>query len=132
MIGLLTAVLPSLFKLGDKLIQDEDKKAEYAFRVQEMFFKQMEVLIAAKTYPWVDALVKLAYASEQIIKGLFRPIVSALALAFVAYCDYKGIALSQLVEGIMASLFPAWGASRLKEKIEKKKIKKELEEDEDW
>jgi len=126
MMGLLTGLLPGLFKLGGKLIEDKDKKAEYAFKVQEMMQTLAFKLLETKSYPWIDGLVKLAYASEAIIKGLFRPIVSTLALAFVAYCDYKGIPLSQLVEGIMASLFPAWGASRLKEKMSKKK---QLEDD---
>lgn len=131
MIGLLTSLAPGLFKLGGKLIEDKDKKAEYAFKVQEMMQTLAFKLLETKSYPWIDGLVKLAYASEAIVKGLFRPVVSALALAFVAYCDYKGIPLSQLVEGIMASLFPAWGASRLKEKMVAQKQKR-IEEDEDW
>lgn len=120
MIGLITSLIPGLFKIGDKLIEDKDKKAEYAFKVQEMFFKQMEVLIAAKTYPWVDALVKLAYASEQIIKGLFRPIVSACMMAFAIYCEIYEIELSGVAESILYGTFPAWGASRYAEKKAKK------------
>lgn len=112
MIGLFTALLPSLFKLGDKMIVDEDKKSEFAFKVQEMAFKQMETLINAKSYPWVDALVKLAYASEQIIKGLFRPIGAAIMTGFVIYAEVTGIQLSGAVETILVSAFPAWGASR--------------------
>lgn len=120
MLSILSAIVPGLFKIGDKLIEDKDKKAEYAFKVQEMFFKQMEVLIAAKTYPWVDALVKLAYASEQIIKGLFRPIVSTLMMAFAIYCEIYEIELSGMAETVLYGAFPAWGASRYAEK--KKKI----------
>ena len=131
MIGALLSLAPGLFKLGGKLIEDKDKKAEYAFKVQEMMQTLAFKLLETKTYPWIDGLVKLAYASESIIKGLFRPVVSALALAFVAYCDYKGIPLSQLVEGIMASLFPAWGASRLKEKLVKKK-QIDYDDEESW
>jgi len=126
MFGLFASIIPGLFKLGDKLIADEDKKAEYAFRVQEMFFKQMEVLIAAKTYPWVDALVKMAYASEQIVKGLFRPVGAALMTGFVLYAEVKGIELSGTVETLLISAFPAWGASR---HVEKKGKKEETEED---
>ncbi len=120
MISLFTSLLPSLFKLGDKMITDVDKKAEFAFKVQEMAFKQMEVLIGAKTYPWVDGLVKLAYASEQIVKGLFRPIGAALMTGFVIYAEVKGIELSGAVETILISAFPAWGASRHSEKKAKK------------
>ena len=128
MIGLFTALLPSLFKLGDKMIVDKDKKSEFSFKVQEMAFKQMETLINAKSYPWVDALVKLAYASEQIIKGLFRPIASALMLGFAMYCEVSAIELSDGVQAILYGSLPAWGASR---HIEKQK-KKVVDEDEDW
>lgn len=120
MIGLFTSLLPSLFKLGDKMIVDEDKKAEFAFKVQEMAFKQMEVLINAKTYPWIDGLVKMAYASEQIVKGLFRPIASGLMLAFAMYCEVSAIELSDGVQAILYGAFPAWGVSRHVDKQKKK------------
>lgn len=116
MLSLFTALIPGLFKIGDKLIQDSDKKAEYAFRVQEQAFKQMEVLIGAKTYPWVDALVKLSYAAEQIIKGLFRPILASVALGFGIFFELTGIEVSPLVEGVLFGSFPAWGVSRHVEK----------------
>jgi len=112
MLALLGAVLPGLFKIGDKLIEDKDQKAEFAFKVQEMAFKQMEVLISAKTYPWVDALVKLSYAAEQIIKGLFRPIVATVGFGFGLYFELNDIAVSATVETILFGTFPAWGASR--------------------
>ena len=127
MLGILTSALPGIFKLGGKLIEDKDKKAEYAFKVQDMAHDLALKMLDVKTYPWVDALVKLAYASEQIIKGLFRPLFSALALCFVAYCEFKGIELSGMVEGVMVSLFPAWGASR-----HASKNKKQLVEDDEW
>ena len=94
------------------MIADEDKKSEFAFKVQEMAFKQMETLINAKTYPWVDALVKLAYASEQIIKGLFRPIGAAVMTGFVIYAEVTGIQLSGTVETLLVAAFPGWMASR--------------------
>lgn len=112
MLSLFTALIPGLFKIGDKMIEDKDQKAEYAFKVQEMAFKQMEVLIAAKTYPWVDALVKLSYAAEQIIKGLFRPIITAIGFGFGLYFELNNIELSATVEAILFGSFPAWGVSR--------------------
>ena len=120
MLSLFTALIPGLFKIGDKLIEDKDQKAKYAFQIQEMAFKQMEVLLSVTSYKWVDALVKLSYAAEQIIKGLFRPIGSALMTGFVIYAELNDIALSPMVEGILISAFPAWGASRYKEKTSKK------------
>lgn len=122
MLALLGTVLPGLFKIGDKLIEDKDKKAEFAFKVQEMAFKQMEVLIGAKTYPWVDALVKMAYASEQIVKGLFRPIIAAVAFGFGLYFELNNIEVSGTVEAILFGSFPAWGVSR---HVDKNKPKKE-------
>jgi len=116
---LLGSVLPGLFKLGDKMIEDKDKKNEYAFKVLEMTQEMGLKLLDTKTYPWVDALVKLAYASEALIKGLFRPIAAAGALIFVGYCEVQGIELTPTIEAVMVSLMPAWGISRYKEKQKK-------------
>jgi len=88
-------LLPSLFKLGDKLIEDKDKKAEFANSIAMS-------LIGQQTYKWVDALVKLAYASEAIIKGLFRPIGAACMMAFAIYAELTGI---ELFESIQAMLY---------------------------
>jgi len=123
MIGLITSVLPSLLKIGDKMIEDKDQKAEYAFKVQEIAFKQMETMLNAKTYPFVDALVKLSYASEQIVKGLFRPLGSAAMTGFLFYAEIYNIELSGAVEAVCAAAFPGWMASRYTEK--KTKAKKE-------
>lgn len=112
MLSLFTALIPGLFKIGDKLIEDKDQKAEYAFKVQEMAFKQMETLLSVTTYPWVDALVKLSYAAEQIIKGLFRPIITSVALGFGIYFELNEITVSPIVEGVLFGSFPAWGVSR--------------------
>jgi len=127
MISLFASLIPSLFKIGDKMIVDKDKKMEFAFKTQEMMFKQMETLINAKTYPWVDALVKMAYASEQIVKGLFRPIGAAIMTGFLIYAELNDIQLSGLVESLCAAAFPSWMASR---HIDKNK-KKDVTED-DW
>lgn len=112
MIGILTSVLPGLFSLGGKLIEDKDKRAEYAFRVQQMTQDMAMKLLETQTYPWIDGLVKLAYAGEAIIKGLFRPIVSACMTGFVVYAEVSGIQLSAAVEGVLIAAFPAWGVSR--------------------
>lgn len=119
MINLIAGALPGLLKIGDKLIEDKDKRAEFAH-------KAMEIMLQTNTYKWVDALVKLSYASEQIVKGLFRPLGAAAAFIFVAYCQIKGIELSPVVETVGVSLAPAWGVSRYKEKTQKKP------EPEDW
>jgi hypothetical protein len=135
MISLFASIIPGLFKIGDKMIADEDKKAEFAFKVQEMAFKQMETLINAKTYPWVDALVKLAYASEQIVKGLFTPIMGAIGFGFGLYFELNDISISGTVEAILFGTFPAWRIARQKEKnakIEREKAAKSEEGEMGW
>jgi hypothetical protein len=120
MIQAILGIFPGLLKLGSELIEDPDKKNEYAFKALEMTNDLALRLLDTKTYPWVDALVKLAYAGEAIFKGLFRPLASTAAMGFVAYCSMHGIELDPVVQGVMASLLPAWGISRYKEKMSKK------------
>ena len=139
MIQLLSGLIPGLLKLGDKLIVDKDKKAEYAFKVQEMGQELAFKLLETRTYPWVDALVKLAYASTQIVKGLFRPLMSGALLVWVmvdpAVLERLN-ALGEVGQLALAAIFgsfPGWMISRHQEK--KKKLEKKWEawdEDEDW
>lgn len=135
MLGLVTSLLPSLFKIGDKMIPDQDKRMEYAFNIQKFTFDFMTAMLAAKTYPWVDALVKLAYASEQIIKGLFRPVVSA---GLFIYALYDPSIIKTLIDmgvvgqtgaGAMLGAFPAWMVDRHMDKKAKKKAAETIEED---
>lgn len=120
MIQAILGIIPGILKLGGELIEDKDKKNEYAFKALELTHELSLKLLDTKTYPWIDGLVKLSYASENIIKGLFRPIASTIAMGFVGYCELNGIELSPMVEGVMVSLLPAWGVSRYKEKQAKK------------
>jgi len=126
--NILTSLFPGLFKLGDKLIEDADKKAEYAFRIQEMTNDFAKTMLTVKTYPVVDAIIKLSYASEAIIKGLFRPIASVVALSFGIYFEMNSIEISATAEAILFGSFPAWMASRHVSKNKEKPI----EEDEEW
>lgn len=130
MLQILTSLLPGLFKIGSELIEDPDKKIEYAFKTQQMYNDLALKLLDTKTYPLIDALVKLAYASEAIVKGLFRPIGSFALAGFAAYCDIKGIQLSDTVSALLYGSPVAWGASR---HVEKKNNKKqETERDPFW
>lgn len=126
---LLGSVMPGLFKLGDKLIEDKDQRNKFAFKTQEMTFKMMEVMLNTKTYPWVDALVKLSYASEQIIKGLFRPLGSFAMAGFAAYCQVNDITLPTELQYLLYGAPVGWGVSRHAEKAKKKK---ETEDDGWW
>jgi len=124
-------MLPSLFKLGGKMIKDQDKQMEYAFKALEMSNNLALKLMDTKTYPWIDGLVKLAYASESIIKGLFRPLGSAAMLGFAIYAEINNIDLSAGVEAILYGAFPAWGASRHVAKKDEAKSKT-IDFEDDW
>ena len=120
MLSLITSLVPGIFKLGDKLIEDKDLRNEFAFKSQERVFGLMETMLNTKTTPWVDATVKLAYAGENIIKGLFRPVFTALMTAFAVYARVKGIELPPAVETVLVGAFPAWGVDRAMDKRKKK------------
>lgn len=112
MIDIFTGIIKMIGGLGGELIEDKDKKTEFAFKMAALAEKRMEVLMNQKTYPWVDGLVKLAYASEQIVKGLFRPVASSLMLAVAVYFEINDIKVSGTVETILYGALPAWGVSR--------------------
>jgi len=133
MIDLALSALGIFGKLGSKLIEDKDKKTEFAFKTLDIGQKFMETMLATKTYPWIDALVKLSYAGEQIVKGLFRPVGTALMTAFAIYAETNGIELSATAETILYGAFPAWGLDRAVGKHREAKIKKkQVDLDEDW
>ena len=127
MVGsLIMSGLSLVGKLGDKLIEDKDKKTEFAFKTQELTFKTMEVLLQTKTYPFVDALVKLMYAAKVFI----RPIGSLAMAGFAAYCAVNNIELNEVIQTTLFGAPVAWGVSRHVEK--KRKGGGEVSEDEDW
>lgn len=115
-------VITGLIGLGSKFIEDKDKRAEFIDKQADRAHELMLKMLDAKTYPWVDALVKLAYASEAIAKGLLRPIGAAGLTGFVLYAEIKGIELSPTVEALCAAAFPGWMASRHQEKKRKQRL----------
>ena len=120
--------IPGLFSIGGKLIEDKDKRNEFAFKALELTYTIMLKMLETKTYPWVDGLVKLAYASEHIIKGLFRPIGAALMFAFGIYAELNTLELSEPIQYMLFGALPAWGVDR---GLNKRK-KQEPDDDEDW
>lgn len=105
-------VLSGLFKLGDKYIEDKDKKAE-------LFTTAMTTMLNTTTYKWVDALVKLSYAGEQITKGLLRPLGSFALAGFAMYCQVNSIELDIALQTFLYGAPAAWGTSRHIEKSNK-------------
>lgn len=112
MFGLISSVIDAAANLGGKLIEDKDKKTEFAFKMADLAERHMEALLNKDTYKWIDALVKLSYASEQIVKGLFRPIGSLVLAGFAAYCDTHDVQLSATIETMLYGAPFAWGYSR--------------------
>ena len=114
MFGLVEGVL----NVGMKYIESKDKK-------EELTLKTVESMLNSKTYRFVDAIVKLAYASEQITKGLLRPLFSIGMFIFgLLNIDIMKqlIELGVVGEAAVAAIFgsaPAWGYSRHKEKVKK-------------
>ena len=122
MLSALLSIVPGLFKLGGKMIEDKDKKNEYAFKVLQMTQDLSLKMLDVKTYPWIDGLVKLSYAGEQIIKGLIRPIGSLALTGVVIYCAIRGIDLPDSLDVVGSAAFPGWMASRHVEKSKKSDI----------
>ncbi len=134
MFSLVGNLITSLFSIGGKFIEDKDKKNEFAFKVLEMANTLSMKMLETKTYPWVDALVKLAYAADAIMMKLLRPFGAAVLTGIVIYCDMKGIELSSTVNALGAAAFPGWMASRhvnKQKKLDQKKYKIEMDDDYD-
>ena len=112
------SAIESATGLISEFIEDPDKKTEAATKLAES-------LLNNKTIKFVDALVKLAYASEMLMKGLIRPSISAFAFLYGLFNPEVLQSLHELGTigdaGIAAMFgsFPAWGYSRHVEKKEK-------------
>ena len=108
--------ISGLMGMGKELIEDKDKRNEFNMRVKEMEGKIVLALIQQKTTPKVDATVKLLHA----FIPFFRPLGGALMTAFGAYALATGMEIPVGLEAVLISAFPAWGASRYKEKMARK------------
>ncbi len=128
MLSLLTSIIPRLFKIGDKLIVDKDKKMEYAFKVQEMTFNLMEKIITMKTIPWVDAFVKILMT----FVTLARPLGSFALTLIGLYSHYKQLPIPETVNYALDGAFPAWMGLRERDKSHKRKLKERGFDDEDF
>lgn len=120
------ALLTGILKIGSKFVEDKDAKAKFAHDAMAMMLK-------SQTYKWVDALVKLSYAAEQITKGLLRPLGSFALAGFAMYCELNDVDLSETMQAMLYGSPVAWGASRHSEKKNKAKVKRKQTTDEyDW
>lgn len=132
------SILPDLTSLADQLIEDKDKKAEYAFKLQELAMQYQQTLITTKTSPKVDAGVKLLYAISDIGQKLWRPALSGFAFIWGLFNPEDLMRLHELGtvgDAGIAAVFgsaPAWGYSRHVEKQKKGSAKAPEVEDGDY
>lgn len=119
MIGTITRLLGLATEVGGKLIESKEKKEEFAFKILELSQRAMEVMLATKTNPFVDGMVKTIYAIKDLIIPMFRPLGSIALAAFAAYCDTNNIALSETVQVLLYGAPVGWGVSRHVEKSRK-------------
>lgn len=120
--------MDSLIKLGSEYIVDKDKVIEFQFKAMELRQQQAVSLLATKTHPFVDALVKLMYAFQIF----WRPMVATFMTGFGAYAHYKGIDMDVALHAIFDGAFPAWGASRHVHKNREIEIKAKVPQYEEW
>lgn len=131
MISLITGIVGGLVKLGDKMIVDEDKRIEYAYKTQELTFNMLESLVTMRTVPWVDAFVKIL--STFVV--LARPLGTFAMTCLGIYGHVVGWDIPETVHLMLDGSFPAWGAAREvhKSRKHKEKISKStIDDDEDW
>lgn len=107
--------MDSLIQLGSEYIVDKDKLIEFQFKAMQLKQEQAVTILATKTNPFIDALVKLMYAFQIF----WRPLVGMLMTGFGAYCHYKGIDMDVALHAVFDGAFPAWGVSRHVEKQKK-------------
>jgi hypothetical protein len=120
-----TAALPlfgRVFDVIDQLVEDKDLKLQLTKEMRELEISSMETLVKTSTTPWVDALVKLMYASVALV----RPLTSVGVFLFGLVFPEKLSALYEIDQTLGtvagAAVFgsaPAWGISRHLEKKKK-------------
>lgn len=127
MIQYIAPLAMQLIRIADKAIEDKTERLRFQQQVVEQTFQFYRALLEARTTPWVDGLVKLVLA----LKGLFRPVFGAAALAYVAWLNSKGISLPPWVEVALSALLPGWFVSRGVEKAARSRKQPPWEFDDD-
>lgn len=113
---LIAELLRGIVSVGDQLIEDKDKKAEFASEVAKLHAELIGKLVSTPTVPWVDALVKLIYTLGDVGLKWLRP-VGGIALTGVGvYLHLKGIAIPEYMQAALDMAFPGWMLSRHLEK----------------
>ena len=120
-----TAALPlfgRVFDVIDQLVEDKDLKLQLTKEMRELEISSMETLVKTSTTPWVDALVKLMYASVALVRPLTSVGIFLYGLVFPEKLSAL-YAIDQTLGTVAgAAVFgsaPAWGISRHLEKKKK-------------
>ena len=117
-----SGAIESALDIVDQAVDDGDLKAKLTTEIRKVELNAMQELIKTQTTPWVDALVKLMYASVALI----RPLTSVGVFLFGLIFPEKLSALYAIDQTLGtvagAAVFgsaPAWGISRHLEKKKK-------------
>lgn len=119
LIPVIGSIFTGLIDLAKEATDDKDKQMALTTQLMEAKMKMLTAILQQQTIPWVDAVVKLAMASDQIIKGLWRPVGSFAMAGFAGYCILNGIPIPAWADPVMAAMGMspvAWGVSRYMEK----------------
>lgn len=119
----------NLIGLAREFITDKDKAIEFEYKAKELERQWQTTLVTTKTIPWVDATIKLMYASV----AFWRPAVSAFALVWGMVFPEKIMALHEMGPAGDAAIvsiygsFPGWMMSRHKEKEKKAELEAQMQ-----
>ena len=74
-----------------EFVEDKDLSKKLTSEIEKKRLEFANTIVMTSTIPWVDALVKIMYASRDCLIPLFRPIGTALLTAWGCYLSYKGV-----------------------------------------
>jgi len=116
-------VFEKVFGIVDQLVVDKDAKLQIQAELRKIELSTMDSVLKTSTVPWVDATVKLLYASV----SLFRPVASIGVFIYGLMNPETFSTLSEAspIAGDIAAAAtfgaaPAWGVSRHREKAKSK------------
>jgi hypothetical protein len=101
-------IFKGLTGLASEFIEDKDKRNEFNLLIKQAENQLTIAIITQETVPWVDALVKLMYASLSFA----RPVGGFAMTAFAGYLALKQIPVPKELLILFGSAGPAWGLSR--------------------
>lgn len=115
-------IFDKVLDIVDQFVPDKDKAMEIKAELRKIELSTMESLLKTQTTPWVDALVKLLYASVTLVRPLVSTGLFVYGLmnpeTFQVLSEASPIAGDIAASATFGAL-PAWGVSRHMEKKRK-------------